>query len=374
MKNKKICIYINAYIANNLGDDMFVFSLCNHYPMVNFYIEAPLKYSNVFHLLENLTVLPPCSGTGYVNLLDIIDFQVFIGGSLFMEPKLANDIEKKFNSILARRLSLKIPCFIIGVNFEKYTHPQFFQLYQNWFKTLDGICFRDVQSYKLFNTLNNTIWAPDLIFTYKMPSVKFRNNNIVISPIYQTKRSGLPDFSNDEYFDFLSFAATKYLNMGFHIILAAFCCAQLDDIACNEIFNRIPTSLKENVNIISYKNDIESFLQSFLNAKYIIGTRFHSIILALKNRIPVFPIIYNVKTQNIIESYLFDGNYVDILELTKINFELLDSNRIKNYAPDLSTFNNKAYLHYHFLNEAILKKIGDKYDIPSTSYGNNTCI
>lgn len=374
MKDKKVCIYINAYIANNLGDDMFVFSLCNHYPMVNFYIEAPLKYSNVFRILKNLIVLTTCSRTCYVNLLDIIDFQVFIGGSLFMEPKSANDIDKKFNSMVSRRLSLKIPCFIIGVNFGEYTHQKFFELYQSWFETLDGICFRDIQSYKLFDTLNNTIWAPDLIFTYKMPSIKFKDNNIVISPIYHTERSGLPDFSNNEYFDFLSLIATKYLKMGFHIILAAFCSAQLDDIACNEIFNRIPTSLKEKVNIISYKNDIEGFLQSFLNAKYIIGTRFHSIILALKNRIPVFPIIYNIKTQNIIESYSFNGNYVDILALSKINFELLDSNRKKNYVPDLSNFDNKAYLHYHFLNEAIIRKIGDNYDIPSTSYGNNTRI
>lgn len=359
MKDKKVCIFIYAYIANNLGDDMFVFSLCNHYPMVNFYIEAPSKYSYVFHKLKNLTILTTRSETCSVKLLDIIDFQVFIGGSLFNEPKSANEIDKKIKSMLSHRLSLEIPCFIIGVNFGEYTHPQFYKLYLNWFETLDGISFRDIQSYKLFDTLNNIIWAPDLIFTYKMPSIKSRGNNIVISPIYQTERSGLPDFSNNEYFDFLSLIATKYLKMGFHIILAAFCSAQLDDIACNEIFNRIPPSLKEKVNIISYKNDIEEFLQNFLDAKYIIGTRFHSIILALKNRIPVFPIIYNIKTKNIIESYSFNGNYVDILALSKINFELLDFNREKNYIPDLSNFDSKAYLHYHFLNEAIIKKIGD---------------
>lgn len=358
MNNKKVCIYINAYIANNLGDDMFVFSLCNHYPMVNFYMEAPLKYSNVFYKIKNLTVLPTYPQTCYMNLLNIIDFQVFIGGSLFMEPKSVNDIDRKFNRMLSRRLSLEIPCFIIGVNFGEYTHQKFFELYRRWFETIAGISFRDIQSYKLFNKLDNTIWAPDLIFTYKMPFIKIKDDNIIISPIYQTERSGLPDFSNNEYFDFLSIIATKYLKMGFHIILAAFCSTQLDDIACNEIFNRIPPLLNGNVNIISYENDIEGFLQIFLNTKYIIGTRFHSIILALKNRIPVFPIIYNIKTKNIIESYSFNGNYIDILELSKINFEFLDSNRKRNYVPDLSSFEKKAYLHYHFLNEAIIEKIG----------------
>ena len=305
MKDKRICIYISAYIANNLGDDMFVSTLCNHYPMVSFYIESPLKYSDAFRKLKNLTVLTACTETYYENLLRIIDFQVFIGGSLFMEPKSVNDIDKKFNNMLSRRLSTDIPCFIIGANFGEYTHSKFFELYQGWFETLNGICFRDVQSYKLFKKINNIIWAPDLIFSYKMPSIKFRDNNIVISPIYQTERTGLPSFLNNEYFDFLSIIAIRYLKMGFNIILAAFCITQLDDIACSEILIRIPSFLRKKVNIICYKSDIDNFLKNFLNAKYIIGTRFHSIILALKNKIPVFPIIYNLKTKNIIESYSF---------------------------------------------------------------------
>lgn len=359
MKNERICIYISAYIANNLGDDMFIYSLCNHYPMVSFYIESPLKYSDTFRNLKNLTILTTQTKTYFENLLRIIDFQVFIGGSIFMEPKSVNDIDKKFNRMLSRRLSIDIPCFIIGANFGEYTHPKFFELYQSWFKTLNGICFRDVQSYKLFDRRDNIIWAPDLIFTYKMPSIKIRDKNIAISPIYQTDRTGLPAFLNSEYFDFLSIIALRYLKMGFNIILAAFCCTQLDDIACNEILMRIPDFFRKRVKIIYYKSDIDLFLKNFLNAKYIIGTRFHSIILALKNKIPVFPIIYNIKTKNILESYSFNGNYLDILFLSDANFEFIDLNRKKNYVPNISNLERKAYLQYHFLNEAILNKIGE---------------
>lgn len=360
MKDKKICIYINAYVANNLGDDMFIYSLCNHYPMISFYLQSSPQYSNTFYKIKNLTILPNYQKFTIENLLDIIDFQVFIGGSLFMEPNSINEIDMKFNNLVNRRLSSKIPCFIIGANFGEYTQRKFFELHFQWFKSMEGICFRDIQSYRLFSKLDNIIWAPDLIFSYKTPYINTKNNNIVISPIYRTERSGLPDFSNNKYFDFLAIVATMYLKMGFNITLAAFCIAQLDDVACSEIFARIPSAYREKIKIICYKNDIEIFLNTFLNAKYIIGTRFHSIILALKNRIPVFPIIYNIKTKNIIECYLFSGKYIDILSLTDSDFEFIDSNRRENYAPDVSIFEKTSCLHYHFLNEAIINKLGEQ--------------
>lgn len=359
MRNDRICIYIYAYIANNLGDDMFIYSLCRHYPMVQFYLKSSPEYLKAFYELKNLTILTNCQESCPEEIISIIDFQVFIGGSLFMEPNSVNDIEWKYKNMVSRRLSLEIPCFIIGANFGEYRNQIFFDLYFQWFKSMKGICFRDIQSYKLFTKLDNIIWAPDLIFSYKMPQINFSGNNVIISPIYRTERTGLPDFSNNKYFDFLAKIAINYLKEGFTIILEAFCITQLDDIACKEILSRIPTVFRKSVSILCYKNNINDFLRIFLNSKYIIGTRFHSIILALRNRIPVFPIIYNIKTKNIIECYSFDGNYIDISSIDDVSFELVDSNRKENYIPDFSSFEEKSYMHYCFLNEAIINKLGE---------------
>lgn len=357
MKDSKICIYINAYTVNNLGDDMFIHALCKHYPMIDFYVEMSSKYRQPFSELTNLTILTNDMGSYHEFLIKIIDFQVLIGGSLFMEPKLINDIEKKFHKRVSCRLSANIPFFVIGANFGNFTQDKFYNQYKKWFKSLDGICFRDSQSYTLFKELDNVLWAPDLLFSYAMPEVKSTTNNIVISPIYNNGRTGLADFDNIEYISFLVDISQRYIEMGFNIILASFCSEQLDDISCQKIFESIPETYKKNVKIIYYKNDINSFLNEFTNSKYVIGSRFHSIILSLKSNIPVFPIVYNIKSKNIIECYNFEGNYIDIQNLCSIDFEFIDSNRNKNCISNLSSFEKYSHLHYYFLNEAIIEKM-----------------
>lgn len=47
--------------------------------------------------------------------------------------------------------------------------------------------------------------------------------------------------------------------------------------------------------MIEYDGDINSFLENLLSCEFIIGTRFHSIVLALHAGISVFPIISKLK-------------------------------------------------------------------------------
>jgi colanic acid/amylovoran biosynthesis protein len=349
---RKTFVFITAYIANNLGDDMFISLLCSHYPHVNFIIQCPELFSSAFENLRNITVI---SDSSKLNKNDI-DFQIFIGGSLFMEPQDISKIENKFESVISCRLSNDIPFFVIGANFGPYTQKLHFDLYKQWFQQLDGVCFRDKQSFELFKTLTNVMWAPDLIFNYQLSHYKHNKSNITIVPIYNTKRIGLPNFSNELYFLFLSNVAFEYIKIGYTITLASFCEAQLDNIACYKIYNSIPLSHRKNVNIISYKNNIDSFLEKFLNTDYIIGTRFHSIILALKAKIPVFPIIYNQKISNIIKDYNFEGNFAHIMELNELKFDYIDRNRQKLYIPDFSLYERLSSLHFHYFNEALIKK------------------
>ena len=354
MRNGKICIFISAYIANNLGDDMFVTYLCHHYPWINFYLLCPEKYVMTFKEIKNLVLISNMEQLDY--LKKIIDFQVFIGGSLFMEPKQIENIETKFESTISCRLSSKIPFFVIGANFGEYSQQRHLELYTNWFKTIDGICFRDFQSYRLFQSFDNMIWAPDLIFSYNMPSPK-KTKSILIAPIYNNNRIGLPNFSNEQYFDFLANIAIYYITINYNIILAAFCKSQLDDVACEEIYKRIPSKIKDSVTILEYENNINSFLNTFVSAEYIIGTRFHSIILSWKNNIPVFPIIYNIKSENVIKDYEFKGNYMYITEIGQKSFDFIDHNRKKSYIPDFKSYEKQSKLHFCFLNEAIIEQL-----------------
>ena len=358
MKLNRLCIYINAYFANNLGDDIFVHLLCRHYPNVLFYAYIPNKFNGVFQGIDNLETLE--TNIEIYDIQENIDFQVLIGGSLFDEPNSDVDRKKKLEKLYMLRISTNIPFFIIGANWGKHTKTYYFNTCKEWFSTLEGISFRDLQSYRLFKTLNNSMWAPDLIFTYRMPQAALHTSKMIaICPIFKTPRSGLNDFSNIEYCSFLANISKRYIEYGYNIILAAFCKAQADHIACQKIYNNIPQGLKYKAKVIIYDNDIDFFLNQLICAEYIIGTRFHSIIIGLKNNIPVFPIIYNVKTKNIIDCYGYRGKYTDITCLKDLSFDFVDSNRKEHYIFDASECEKTASLHYHFLNEAIIKRMGE---------------
>lgn len=353
MYAKKICILITAYTVNNLGDDMFITLLCKHYKHMYFLLQCPFEFSEPFFEIENLTVVSKLSE----DIVSHIDFQIFIGGSLFMEPQNKLEIEYKFRSVISCRISSSIPFFVIGANFGPYTEISHVNLYRDWFRQLDGISFRDRYSFNLFQELPNVMWAPDLIFSYSFPYVSNPCKNITIVPIYNTGRIGLPCFSNEKYFSFLTRIALEYLKMGYTITLASFCEFQMDNVACEEIYHAIPSEWKEKVFFLKYKNNINSFLKKFVNTEYVIGTRFHSIIIALKEKIPVFPIVYNQKTSNIINDYDYNGTYAgDIMNLENIDFNYVDYNRKMAYIPDYSAYKVRCKFQYHFFNEALITK------------------
>lgn len=345
-------VFINAYLVNNLGDDMFVILLCQRFPDASFFIVCDECYSSVFKFINNLNIISP---TEYnKNLLEnIIDYQVLIGGSIFMQPQNPNKIEEKFNSVISCRLSSRIPFFVIGANFGPFTEKKHYKLYNKWFSELTDICFRDYQSYKMFCHKNNVRWAPDLLLSYHLPKVYQEKRNIVIVPIYNNGRIGMPNYSNEICFDFFANIAIKYIQLNYKITFASFCNHQLDILAIHHILQRIPQDLKCKISIIKYKYDTNDFLKKFLTAEYVIGTRFHSIILAWKAKIPVFPIVYNAKTSNVIYDYGFKGKYADITQLENLTFDFIDQNR-----KDLQLFNcvdlaSKAEEHFKVLAESI---------------------
>lgn len=268
---------IIAYAANNLGDDMFVEILCKRYPQQQFYIICNYNNSACFVKIKNLKTIYENSeeyNMFYKHIDRYINMQILIGGSLFMQPQNRQDINQKFESVKNSIPSPYIPFVILGANFGPFTEQQHIENYKTWFPKAQDICFRDLQSYQLFQNIKNTRWAPDILLGYPLQQYT-PQKRIVISSIYDTKRIGLPSYPQDIYFDLLAQVTKKYLDDDYDIVLAAFCVNQKDDLSSQEILKRIPVVRNDRVRIISYNGDIEAFLKVILEAKYIIGTRFH---------------------------------------------------------------------------------------------------
>lgn len=196
-----------------------------------------------------------------------------------------------------------------------------------------------------------------MIFSYLLPKVE-RNHTIGISCICNNNRIGLSKYNEKNYIDFLVELCNMYIEKGYNVALYSFCIMQKDSVAMQKIFNKIKN--KEQVSMIEYNGDTNSFLKDLLSCEYIIGTRFHSIVLALNAGIPVFPIIYNIKTKNLLTDLNFLGHYVTIEDCNNIDFEFVDYNRKTNIKYD--SFSEKALKHFSCIERYLKNSEGTVYD------------
>lgn len=331
-KMKKIFVF--AYTNFNLGDDLFIKILCERYTDTKFILCAPKDYRKNFDYLNNLVVIPSDSFVikivNYIllKLLNIsireiiantCDGIVNIGGSIFMQSE---NWKKK---IKRRKKVLKRPFFLLGCNFGPFTDENYYTEYKEIFKSYTDVCFRDRYSYELFKELKNVRYASDIIFQLKKNKFKQENNEIAISVIKPSFRKELKNLDR-AYYDKIRDIIIYFSNCGYKINLLSFCKNEGDEEAIEEILKILPDTYVNNVEKIFYRNNINDILNVIGTAKYIIATRFHSMIIGWVYNKPVFPIIYNKKMTNVIKDIQFKGESIDIQNISELTVEDLISN------------------------------------------------
>lgn len=346
-----LCLLI-AYTAQNLGDDLFISYICKRYKQTQFLIICPKEYNAAFVDIKNLHVLN--SNKEILYMKKNIDLQILIGGSMFMEPTDLSKTEERFKFI-RNKFVCGIPKIVIGANFGPYQSEQHYKFYKNWFRSFNNISFRDRYSYELFKDLNNVNWSPDLILSYPFSNpiskpIKNKKSSIVISCIFNDFRTGLPPYNHRNYTNKLIEVSRKYIRKGYKIVLTSFCSKQGDYITAQEIMSALP---KEYAQILKYDGNIAEFISEFQSAEYIIGTRFHSIILGWAFNIPVFPIVYNIKSESVLNCHHFKGNYIKIMEFENATFDYIDFNRKKQISIPEKNLKEKSIDHFKYLDSIL---------------------
>lgn len=334
-------VFIHAYMAGNLGDDLMVWILCRRYEDVKFCVLADQSYKARFRQLENLRVYAPQDKVvswwnqfwkkskniddGFRKMLIKTSMAVVhIGGSVFVQH--FDDYSMFYNTdVNLRRLSKRM--YVIGANFGPYTDENYFRQYYELLQKYDGVCFRDSYSYTLFKDLANIEYAPDVVFNYQpvmQNSVTAEKRQVLISVIQCKGRDDKFPISqfDDIYKKFLIDITEEYINKGYFVKFVSFCPMQGDTQAAIEIRAALSDEKKKQTEIYTYEHDIEQCACLFDESEIIIGTRFHSIILGWLKKKKVLPIIYDLKTLRTLE----DNNcmvYVKLDELENVNIETL---------------------------------------------------
>lgn len=325
---------IKAYSKLNLGDDLFIKILCERYPNKQFVLITNKKYSRPFDNIENLEIFYPTLIDRVNSLLEIksgLSINIFskkwktikksasiiyIGGSIFMQNNNWRQQVKRTN----KEINSVDNYFIIGSNFGPYQSDDFYKTYLNMFEKVEDICFRDEYSYKLFSNLPNVRVAPDVVFTLDTDTINKRDksNNIVISVIDLENRVNLSDYK-EKYEKKLVETITQFIIEGYKVILMSFCEEEGDIKAIKRIQMKIPDEMKDDIQLYNYNGNLNEALSVIKSSKGVIATRFHSLILAWLFNLPVYPMIYSSKTENVLNDIDFRGHSAWIQKIEDVN-------------------------------------------------------
>lgn len=341
-------IILQMYINENLGDDLFIDIIANKYPNIKFTIFGigNRMISSVYKKkYKNVDVVPVSRLNNKINTIckvlfrrDIIlenilkeyDGIITLGGSVFIDSPLQFEAfkAKVLADVRIHALKVKKPTFVIGANFGPVYHDKFVEKYFKYFSSCINVCFRDTNSKTYYKELKNVVSSTDVVFNYKRKNVAIKNKTVGIS-IIDLNNSSHSKISKYKkvYEENIIKIINKFISLDYSVKIYSFCNNQGDNTVSYRIVENVDD--KKNVKILEYQGmEIDSFVEDFASNEYIIATRFHSMILGLIHQQKVYPIVYDIKTQNVIDE-LKIINYCTLDSIDKMKID--DILEIKNY-------------------------------------------
>ena len=329
--------YVDAYLAHNLGDDLFVKLLAELFPSVRFTVNYYGKYGRAT-FGDNKNVLFPRYSLPLklLNRLHIYDYIndakriskefdgfILLGGSIFREESYWNDVYHQRRSVIKAFRKEGKPVFVIGSNFGPVHTQCFIDRYSELFQLCTDVCFRDTYSYQMFSTLANVRMEKDVVFQYSIPKAEKKEDLIGIAVIDPDHVSSI-SAKRENYKEVLANTIKEYIGKGSRCRIFAFCRIEGDERIALEIKDLLTESEKKQVEVVVYDGCVNSFVTALGECGLLIASRFHANILGLLADVKLLPLVYSEKTANMLRDSLFQGEIINIAEIdqnTKLSGE-----------------------------------------------------
>ncbi len=335
-------VLLLAYTNMNFGDDMFIKTICAIYPEIEFELEAPENYKKIMSSVTNLKIVTHAKIFTLLEKIDSLILRVlplnvgffrylwlkryiavvYIIGGLFDDDDLWQQQVSRLgkrrykNAIFKKSLCQKPPFFLLGCNMTRIKSDSYINFMKYIFKGLHDICFRDKYSLNYFH-LKNTRYAPDLVFNYPLQHYKKKKKVVISVWGCLTKCDEMPQWkwAEDQWKSYKCFIINiiEYFNdIDYQIELLSLCESEGDLQACELIKKETRT---KKLTILNYKGNTDEVVCCISEASFVVGTRFHSVVLALSSKTSVYPIIYESKTLQLLKDCEFTGEYSEVAEI-----------------------------------------------------------
>lgn len=307
-------VYFDAYLKNNLGDDLFVWILCSRYPEIKFHTYSEFDYSWLENRLPNLSVSkkPFCIPDKLAHSAAVIygrrraDVYLRIGGSIFIQKErtsgfvsLISDLFYKF--YVTTVINIYKDIFILGANYGPSFTSSFDKSNKLLFCSSKDVCFRDEKSYRRFEEIEQVRFAPDIVFSYQIEGrLKEKSAFVSVVNLYNKNKFNYSDSVCATYEDDMFKTCLELSNSGYSIVMSGFCEHEQDSAAVSNLEIRLK---KYGVvcHVINYDRNLENVLAEIEKSEILVGARFHSIVLGLISGCKVLPVVYGEKTSNMLQ-------------------------------------------------------------------------
>lgn len=345
-------IYMKAFLAENLGDDLFVKILTERYLQHKFYaVSSGFKgYKNRYPNLKVYTnsyffrILRKFKMEKY--LANKCDLVVSIGGSMYME-KSPKDKEREF--ILGKN-----KYYILGSNFGPYKTDEYFENVKKSFEKAEDVCFREKYSYQLFKDIENVRCAPDIVFSMDVSKVQNDNSKKVIFSVISCSQKDNADYEED-YENKIVELIQYFVQNGYEVGLMSFCKMEGDELAIKRILEKCDSKIQDKIFTYYYRGNFEEALNVLGHSEIIVGTRFHANIIGMILGKTIIPIAYSKKTINTLEDMNFKGKIIELKTIKDFQVESLTKEELE-YKQNIDKQREEAIQHFIKLDKALGKK------------------
>ena len=367
-------ILLRAFVKRNLGDDLFIKTICERYPNQKFVLVGDREDLCTLNDITNLRCVAGdaiwfkiwnrCYVLGkkltkkYIEnnrnifvvsvLSRFAKANVYVTGSYFREPP-------RWHGLIDQRW-YQANSYILGCNFGPYTSTQFFDSYYEQFQKVAQISFRDRYSYELFKELPNAMLSTDLVFGMNRRE-EIKNLGYYIVTVVDVSKDDVKDSNRimQDYIYKMVQIVTYLFKQNKEVRFFSFCEAQGDLDVISQITSRLPQDVS--YTIFNYRQlGMQASLNMIAESEGVIATRYHAMILGILYEKKVFPIIYNEKMEHLLEDIKFEGEVVTIEQIQSLELTNLIE-RMQSYPKEgLVRLREQAQLHYAKLDQYLRSK------------------